>query len=468
MSANDVGFFPFEHNIQLAILQNMLKDEVFLYKCILNVKKEYFESKYLSWFFEYFIKHQRRYSTLPSYPVIKNEIMKFDPTEQPPYLKILDDITNSDFKDTEYLNNELTAFVKRAYFLNNIKDIAELYNGKQHEESYTLMKEVADGFVEIDFQKDDVFNYSDILSFVDSCKFSPHTCIPLGIRPIDEKLYGGLAKGDTCIFLGPGSAGKSMVLLNIARNAIEHNHNVLFLSLENKTQQTMLRFLSSMTMIQYDKFKAGSIDNNDKIQIMLAKEKMEKHLAVKHWYDPQLDILKVYGYCKERMKRHPYDMLVIDYMQMIKCKAANKNQWQEMEEVAMGIELLARDLNIPIVTAVQGTRDAQIKSNKHKGDKEDLLRMTDISLSFGISRKTDLLITMTVSDKDYKNGVMKLLLDKNRDGEKGVAVECQQNWSSCRIFGPELSCKVIEASDPEMESDKIRARVDAAMNGGIN
>ena len=53
-----------------------------------------------------------------------------------------------------------------------------------------------------------------------------------GWKTVDEKLYGGLNKGEITIFAGQSGAGKSLFLQNLAVNWSEAGLNVVYLSLE--------------------------------------------------------------------------------------------------------------------------------------------------------------------------------------------------------------------------------------------
>lgn len=440
-----VGNFPFDIKFQQFILQLMLKDEDFLIKTSQLIRSEYFSNRYLAWIYDIVYSYHQKYNAVPSHLVIKNEILKFPPEEQIAYDKVFDDVLNAECRDRKYLMHELTAFVQRAFFLNNIGQIADLYNKGSKENAYSKMRDVGEGLSEIDFDRDEAYDFSQILSDIESWKSTADSFTPIGIRPIDEALWGGVTKGDTVVFLGPTNIGKSLVLMNVARNAIEKGKKVLYLNLENRESQTVTRLISAMTNIKYEKIRLDPLTEDEKVKILMAKDKLLKLFALRSWYDPFLNIKKVYTYCKERFKKDEYDMIIIDYLQMI--SGTKEKEWQQQEEVMQSLELLARDLNVALVTAVQAKAEGQKKSDKSKGTIEDLLRLTDIGNSFGINRKTDIVITMTASMKDFKNNIIRFLLDKNRDGAKGIAVEVEHNFNCCKIFSPELRCKIMEWKD---------------------
>lgn len=67
-----------------------------------------------------------------------------------------------------------------------------------------------------------------------------------GWKHIDEKLYGGLNRGDITIFAGRSGSGKSLFLQNLALNWAQLGLNVVYISLELSEELCSMR-LDSMT-----------------------------------------------------------------------------------------------------------------------------------------------------------------------------------------------------------------------------
>ena len=87
------------------------------------------------------------------------------------------------------------------------------------------------------------------------------------------------------------------------------------------------------------------------------------------------------------------------------------------------------------------------------------MRMSDISDSFEICRKAALIMTVTRTDHDEKNGTVKFLLEKQRRGDKGMAVLCHTDYSTMKILGPDVPCELYrgpkEIADDEETDGKV-------------
>lgn len=438
-----VNKFPFELNLQRTIIKIMMKHETFFMRCLMYLKEEYFENQYLAWLYRLISEYFKTYQSLPSEDTVRNEILKFEVRERIAYEKVFEDVLATEYKDLEYLYHELTAFAKRAYFLDNIKRIVNLYNEGNRNNAYRSMADVSKELVQIDFEQSDLFDYSTLFPLLDSLR-SPKFRIPLGVRPIDEMMQGGLPRGRLLLFLGGVSRGKSMILANVARNFIEKDKKVLFLSLENPDDEQMIRFLGPMTGIPRKKFETEELLEDEKVRVMVAKERMEKYLMIKHWYKESLTIDEITNYCRMKHAMSPFDALVIDYVQMIKHKSSDRQPRDMVQgDVVQRFESLARELKVSVVSAVQSHRSGVIKAQGSKGTK-DLLRVTDVGESFAQIKIADIIITVTVSDDDFNKGVMRLLLDKHRGGERGLVVECKVDTETAKVFSPDLTCKKLE------------------------
>ena len=71
--------------------------------------------------------------------------------------------------------------------------------------------------------------------------------IPTGWRDVDDKLYGGLGRGEITIFAGQSGAGKSLFLQNLAVNWAIAGLNVVYLSLELSEKLCAMRIDSMHT-----------------------------------------------------------------------------------------------------------------------------------------------------------------------------------------------------------------------------
>ena len=277
---------PFDPDLQKEIVKLMLMDESFLLKCSTYLKPEFFEDRYHCWFFEAITKYYSTYGYVPTIPAIKTEIMKFSQQDRPAYERVLDNILKMDIvRDDKYLRDQLTAFAKRAYFLSQMEVVKTLYDRGNQGDAVNMIHQISDTLQDIKFDKDDLFDYNDLDNILYEVSNSAKFRVPLGIPHIDQAMMGGMDKRDAMAFLGPGNAGKSFILLNIARNLMQTGRKVLFINLENIITQFMVRMLSCITGIPFNRFHSVNNSEQDRVAIAKARVMLQEKFMLKNWYD---------------------------------------------------------------------------------------------------------------------------------------------------------------------------------------
>ena len=435
---DDVQKLPLDPNLQKEIIKLMLIEESFLLKCSIHLKADYFEDRYHNWLFDRIVKLYSAYQVVPTVGAVRTEIMKFSAEERPSYDRVFDRILDIEtVQDDQYLRDQLTAFAKRAYFLSQMEGVKTLYDRGNQSDAVNLIHKISDTLQDIKFDKDDLFDYDDLDNLLYEVANSATYRIPLGIPHIDQAMMGGMDRRDAMAFLGPMNAGKSFVLLNVARNLILRGKKVLFINLENIITQFMCRMLSSMTSVPFSKFHSTTLTQQDKNEIAKARGILKERFMLKNWYDYGVLAEDLYTYCSRLKLKSPFDVIIIDYAGLLKVGKAMKSnmaKFDYMQEVGNILASMARKLETPVITAVQGNRDAQKKSMKG-----ELLRVTDIADCFGFTRPMGSIITLTKSDDDRDSGTLKFLLDKERNGKTGVAVAVKTDLDRCLVLDDSLS-----------------------------
>jgi predicted ATP-dependent serine protease len=70
---------------------------------------------------------------------------------------------------------------------------------------------------------------------------------PTGWKDIDQKLYGGMNRGEITFFAGGPGTGKSLFLQNLALNWVQMGLNVIYITLELSEELVGLRFDAMIT-----------------------------------------------------------------------------------------------------------------------------------------------------------------------------------------------------------------------------
>lgn len=213
--------------------------------------------------------------------------------------------------------------------LNSAEDLVALYNKYVP----SLEKKEEDEIV--------LDSIDNIYSTLDDV-FTDEAHIPSGWDNID-KLSGGWYVGDThCIVAGSG-IGKSIILANIARRALETGRSVLYITTEMNKKQQLQRIYKSY-------FDAK---NEDDIKVKL------------HMYKGQafpLSVIKVHPNSvttldiKKMAEGKKFDILVIDYMDELKATEKTKDEYEKHRILGTDLKRLAEELNVPLITASQTNR----------------------------------------------------------------------------------------------------------------
>ena len=459
---------PFEEDLQLAILRFSLEDSGFLNGCQHYLKESYFDNSYLGWVFSFVSDFYDTYRVSPSVPSIRDALRKFSPEERVPYEVILGKVLDNKFRDLGYLKKELATWTKKKFLYDQMQDFNGLFGNDKTEEAYDLMHQFATQLLEINYEKSELFDYNQVEEILEYAKNSHKYRMKLGIPPIDEMLLGGVSRQNVCLFLGPMHAGKSIILLNVAKNFVRQGYRTLYIDLENDLRQLVLRAFSAFTCVPYNRFfKASGLTQVEMAKINKTRSLLEASLFIRSVTDFSVYVEKLIAEVQQLHLKHSFDAVVLDYSQILKVKQyQGRKKHEYLEEVMRGLSCLARDLDVVVVTAAQGNRSGQIKAQKSKG-KDDTLDVTDIADSFGITRVVNPIITITKSEDDDEKGRIRFKLAKNRDGKVNQIVSCETDFQCARILDDDLVCRQIlgNEDDEEEQSDRIN-EIEKSLTGG--
>lgn len=450
----ELSTIPFDEKLQLIIANLCLKNSGFLFSCQKHLKGRYFDNSHLGWIFDFISKFYFQYHHIPNLTTIRNELLKFSPDERVAYEIILKKILEVNFEDIGYLKKELTVWTKKKFLYDNMHLFAEMFRNNKADEAYNFMQDFANKLLHISYDETDLFDFDKIDEILEYAKHSFKYKLKLGIPPIDEELLGGISRQNVCLFIGPMHSGKSIILGNLARKFVSQGKKVLFFDLENDLRKLVIRMFSYFCQIPYNKFWLTSGLNEDELKkVNKTKEILKSNLFLKSVTDFNVYIEKMILEIKQKYLENMFDVVIIDYAQIIKTKGFSKtSKYEYLQEIMRGLSCVARELDIAIVTAAQINKEGQKKAMKSKG--KDTVDLIDIAESFGITRVVDPIITITKSEEDDKKNQIRFKLAKNRDGKVNQVIACEADFQHCRIFDDDLMCKIVnEETDDEYQID---------------
>ena len=192
--------------------------------------------------------------------------------------------------------------------------------------------------------------------------------VPTGLKDLDDRL-GGLHKSDLVIIAGRPSMGKTALATNIAFNAakkIQENgekSSVAFFSLEMSSEQLSTRILAEQSRIKSNDIRRGKISEEqfDKF-IETSKDISELPLYIDE--TPAITIASLSNRARRIKRLYGLDMVVIDYIQLMRASNVNNGRVQEISEITQGLKALAKELAVPVLALSQLSRAVEQRDDK--------------------------------------------------------------------------------------------------------
>ena len=261
----------------------------------------------------------------------------------------------------------------------------------------------------------DVFERLKKLGSADPQEKEKYIGIPTGFSYLDKVLGGGFHRSDFIVIGARPAMGKTSFALNVARNIAMKNRKVLFFSLEMSKEQLAQRIISTEARIISNKLRTGDITDSDWEKLGLALQNL---VNCELYFDDQANI-NVNEMKARALRMKDVDCIVIDYLQLMSGTKRSENRVNEVSEITRGLKMMAKDLNIPVVTCSQLSRGVAKNSNDHRP------QMTDLRESGTIEQDADIVLMLHREDY-YKNNeedsdtesanIAEVIVGKNRHG----------------------------------------------------
>ncbi len=192
--------------------------------------------------------------------------------------------------------------------------------------------------------------------------------VPTGLTDLDDRL-GGLHKSDLIIIAGRPSMGKTALATNIAFNAAKKlqdegkKSSIAFFSLEMSSEQLSTRILAEQSRIKSNDIRRGRISEEqfDKF-IETSKDISELPLYIDE--TPAISIAALSNRARRIKRLYGLDMVVIDYIQLMRASNFKDGRVQEISEITQGLKALAKELSVPVVALSQLSRAVEARDDK--------------------------------------------------------------------------------------------------------
>ena len=229
--------------------------------------------------------------------------------------------------------------------------------------------------------------------------------VSTGLIDMDQML-GGLHKSDLLILAGRPSMGKTSLATNIAFNVAKTYKKgklpngqdgttdggvVGFYSLEMSAEQLAARILSEAAEIPSQKIRSGDMEETEFRRFVDAAKTLE---SCPLFIDdtPALPISQLAARARRLKRMHGLDVLIIDYLQLVRGTGRTENRVNEISEITMGLKAIAKELDIPVIALSQLSRQVESREDKRP-------QLSDLRESGSIEQDAD--VVMFVFREEY-------------------------------------------------------------------
>ena len=183
-----------------------------------------------------------------------------------------------------------------------------------------------------------------------------------GFPPLDA-LTGGFRPGSLIVVGARTSAGKSALLIDIARHAAlapEPAH-VAFFTLEMGALELVQRQLAAVAGVAAQRVRLGRQGQQDEERLMVAIEALERE-PMTIYEDPAPTVADIRARCRRQQAAGRLDLVVVDYLQLIAGSGRDgEPRAIELGRVSRGLKELAKDLEVPVLAAAQLSRQVDAR-----------------------------------------------------------------------------------------------------------
>lgn len=240
-----------------------------------------------------------------------------------------------------------------------------------------------------------------------------------GIKALDDRLDGGMRRGEVIVIAGRPGMGKTALAMSIANHACGCSEPVGVLSMEMPKAQLTTRLVSMRSGIPLHKLKRPErLTDYDWGEMTRTVEHLRQ---LPMFIDDQtaLNINQLRSKARSLKRRRGLRLLVVDYIGLMEGTDRKANRATQLGEVSRGIKALAKELDCTVLLLAQLNREVEKRPNM-RPIMADLRECGDIEQDADIiafvhrpaHAKPDL-------GPEWKH-YAEIIVGKQRDGQTGI------------------------------------------------
>jgi replicative DNA helicase len=297
---------------------------------------------------------------------------------------------------------------------------------------------------ELDLTSD---SYNKVLDQIEA-SYTGQNSISTGYIELDGFMNGGFEPTRLYIYGGSSGDGKSVLLNNFLRNAVELNKKTegppsiyTYYTLENLVDESLVRLYCSITeQPSSDLIRKFSTERRTIEEYMKEWQLKHNSIVIIKYFPPTLtsvsDLISYSDLVKERYKdRGILRCTYVDYLDLLRSGQTFDLHRLEMGQVTIDMKVAAVLQSIPWITVSQLNRGAydpkelptlaNMSESIKKVEHADFVALIK-SISEAIDERADVIRPKDIGD-------MSIFLGKNRSGPKNVTIKLKTKFSQFRI-----------------------------------
>jgi replicative DNA helicase len=245
------------------------------------------------------------------------------------------------------------------------------------------------------------------------------TGLPTGFDKLNE-LTSGFQPSDLIIIAGRPSMGKTAFALNIAQHVgIELKRTALIFSLEMSKEQLVQRLLCAEARVDSHKVRTGYLDQRDWRPLTNAAGRLaDAPIFIDD--TPALSILEARAKARRVKSEHGLDLVVVDYLQLMRGRGGVENRQQEISEISRSLKALAKELRLPVIALSQLSRAVETRQTRDYRP-----QLSDLRESGALEQDADVVIFLYRPDRygiqtEEGENYAEVIIGKQRNGPIGT------------------------------------------------
>jgi replicative DNA helicase len=205
--------------------------------------------------------------------------------------------------------------------------------------------------------------------------------------------------------------------LNIAQHVgVARHGKVLVLSLEMSAGALVQRLLCAEAKVDSQSVRTGRLGSGDWHRLTAAAGRLaEAPIFIDD--SGALTVLEARAKARRMKAEHGLDLVVIDYLQLMRGRSGVENRQQEISEISRSLKALAKELNVPVVALSQLSRAVESRSQR-----DFRPQLSDLRESGALEQDADVILFL-YRPRVYKDdlppdeeNVAEVIIGKQRNG----------------------------------------------------